>query len=98
MLRKTRGDAVIKLIDFGCSEVLGEEGAGVPPRNLTHEQGATTACECPVCVANQRRVVLHRRGRGHLGTRHGVRCCALRSPRRSQVWHRRAHGTPRPAW
>eukprot|EP00581_Thalassiosira_minuscula_P011730 CAMPEP_0183719576 /NCGR_PEP_ID=MMETSP0737-20130205/12447_1 /TAXON_ID=385413 /ORGANISM="Thalassiosira miniscula, Strain CCMP1093" /LENGTH=826 /DNA_ID=CAMNT_0025949297 /DNA_START=208 /DNA_END=2688 /DNA_ORIENTATION=+ len=51
MLRKTRGDAVIKLIDFGCSEVLShpeEEDTGVrlPSRILTHEEGATTAY-CP---------------------------------------------------
>lgn len=51
MLRKTRGDAVIKLIDFGCSEVLShpeEEKTGIrlPSRNLTHEDGATTAY-CP---------------------------------------------------
>ena len=52
MLRKTRGDAVIKLIDFGCSEVLShpeEEDTGVrlpSSRTLTHEEGATTAY-CP---------------------------------------------------
>jgi CRP-like cAMP-binding protein len=51
MLRKTRGDAVIKLIDFGCSEVLShpeEKGTGIrlPSRTLTHEEGATTAY-CP---------------------------------------------------
>lgn len=51
MLRKTRGDAVIKLIDFGCSEVLShpeEEDTGVrlPSRTLTHQEGATTAY-CP---------------------------------------------------
>ena len=51
MLRKTRGDAVIKLIDFGCSEVLShpeEEITGVrlPSRTLTHQEGATTAY-CP---------------------------------------------------
>ncbi|KAL7542358.1 hypothetical protein ACHAXR_011711 [Thalassiosira sp. AJA248-18] len=51
MLRKTRGDAVIKLIDFGCSEVLShpeEQATGVrlPSRTLTHEEGATTAY-CP---------------------------------------------------
>lgn len=51
MLRMTRGDAVIKVIDFGCSEVLShpeEEATGVrlPSRALTHEEGATTAY-CP---------------------------------------------------
>ena len=54
MLRKTtRGDAVIiKLIDFGCSEVLShpEEADGTrlspPRRTLTHSHGATTAY-CP---------------------------------------------------
>lgn len=51
MLRKTRGDAVIKLIDFGCSEVLShpeveESGFRLPSRTLTHEEGATTAY-CP---------------------------------------------------
>mmetsp|Transcript_8946 Transcript_8946/g.20131 ORF Transcript_8946/g.20131 Transcript_8946/m.20131 type:complete len:821 (-) Transcript_8946:57-2519(-) len=52
MLRKTRGDAVIKLIDFGCSEVLShpeEEDTGVrlpSARTLTHQEGATTAY-CP---------------------------------------------------
>ena len=47
MLRKTRGDAVIKLIDFGCSEVLShpeveESGFRLPSRTLIHEEGATT--------------------------------------------------------
>jgi CRP-like cAMP-binding protein len=53
MLRKTtRGDAVIiKLIDFGCSEVLShpEEADGsrlTSRRTLTHNHGATTAY-CP---------------------------------------------------
>jgi len=51
MLRKTRGDAVIKLIDFGCSEVLShpeeeDTGSRLPSRTLTHEEGATTAY-CP---------------------------------------------------
>jgi CRP-like cAMP-binding protein len=53
MLRKTtRGDAVIiKLIDFGCSEVLSHseaEGTRLPTtrRTLTHNHGATTAY-CP---------------------------------------------------
>ncbi|KAL9187781.1 hypothetical protein ACHAXT_006159 [Thalassiosira profunda] len=51
MLRKTRGDAVIKLIDFGCSEVLShpeedDTGIRLPSRTLTHEEGATTAY-CP---------------------------------------------------
>eukprot|EP00584_Thalassiosira_punctigera_P001399 CAMPEP_0172530022 /NCGR_PEP_ID=MMETSP1067-20121228/3905_1 /TAXON_ID=265564 ORGANISM="Thalassiosira punctigera, Strain Tpunct2005C2" /NCGR_SAMPLE_ID=MMETSP1067 /ASSEMBLY_ACC=CAM_ASM_000444 /LENGTH=791 /DNA_ID=CAMNT_0013314165 /DNA_START=226 /DNA_END=2601 /DNA_ORIENTATION=- len=51
MLRKTRGDAVIKLIDFGCSEVLShpeeeETGVRLPSRTLTHQEGATTAY-CP---------------------------------------------------
>ncbi len=56
MLRKTtRGDAVIiKLIDFGCSEILSHpdeaEGGDAPARRarrtLTHNHGATTAY-CP---------------------------------------------------
>mmetsp|Transcript_13750 Transcript_13750/g.29543 ORF Transcript_13750/g.29543 Transcript_13750/m.29543 type:complete len:821 (-) Transcript_13750:164-2626(-) len=51
MLRKTRGDAVIKLIDFGCSEVLShpeeeDTGSRLPSRTLTHQEGATTAY-CP---------------------------------------------------
>lgn len=56
MLRKTRGDAVIKLIDFGCSEVLShpeeeETGIRLPSRALTHQEGATTAyCKSPSSI------------------------------------------------
>mmetsp|Transcript_29025 Transcript_29025/g.60389 ORF Transcript_29025/g.60389 Transcript_29025/m.60389 type:complete len:817 (+) Transcript_29025:266-2716(+) len=50
MLRSTRGDSVIKLIDFGCSEVLSHpeehDGERLPVRHLTHRDGATTAY-CP---------------------------------------------------
>lgn len=50
MLRGTRGDSVIKLIDFGCSEVLShpeeKDGVRFPARLLTHAEGATTAY-CP---------------------------------------------------
>ena len=51
MLRSTRGDSVIKIIDFGCSEVLShpeeaDSGVRLPSRNLTHADGATTAY-CP---------------------------------------------------
>ena len=59
MLRKTRGDAVIKLIDFGCSEVLShpeEETTGVrlPSRTLTHQEGATTAYCPPEAFDNEK--------------------------------------------
>jgi len=59
MLRKTRGDAVIKLIDFGCSEVLShpeEETSGVrlPSRTLTHQEGATTAYCPPEAFDNEK--------------------------------------------
>jgi len=50
ILQKNRADFMVKLIDFGCSEVLShpEEHAGtrLPSRKLTHADGATTAY-CP---------------------------------------------------
>lgn len=50
LLQQNRGDSMVKLIDFGCSEVLSHpeehSGARLPSRKLTHEDGATTAY-CP---------------------------------------------------
>lgn len=50
ILQQNRGDAQVKLIDFGCSEVQShpEEHSGhrLPSRKLTHADGATTAY-CP---------------------------------------------------
>ena len=47
MLRSTGGNAFIKVIDFGCSEVLSlPNGERIPPRTLSHQEGATTAY-CP---------------------------------------------------
>jgi serine/threonine protein kinase len=48
MLRSTRGNAFIKVIDFGCSEVLPNQEEEdieeqLPPRALSHKDGATTA-------------------------------------------------------
>lgn len=64
MLRKTHGGAIIKLIDFGCSEILShpEDGGGVtehrpPPRILTHKSGATTAY-CPPEAFDDKEVAL----------------------------------------
>lgn len=62
MLQNTRGDSVIKLIDFGCSEVLShpeEEYLGPsPPRKLKHEEAATTAY-CPPEAFDDDPVELH---------------------------------------
>ena len=63
MLRSTRVNAFIKLIDFGCSEVLSnpdEEGSGLrlPPRRLSHQEGATTAY-CPPEAFDEVSVPLH---------------------------------------
>ena len=62
MLQNTRGDSVIKLIDFGCSEVLShpeEEYLGPsPPRKLKHEEAATTAY-CPPEAFEDDPVELH---------------------------------------
>ncbi|KAL7480553.1 hypothetical protein ACHAW6_006241 [Cyclotella cf. meneghiniana] len=63
MLRSTRGNAFIKLIDFGCSEVLpnpDEESPGLrlPPRHLSHQEGATTAY-CPPEAFSAESVPLH---------------------------------------
>ncbi len=50
ILQKNRADFMVKLIDFGCSEVLSHpeehEGSRLPSRKLTHADGATTAY-CP---------------------------------------------------
>lgn len=60
MLRKTQGgDAVIKIIDFGCSDVLSHpeedfSGIRLPSRTLTHKEGATTAYCPPEAFDNER--------------------------------------------
>ncbi len=50
ILQKNRADFMVKLIDFGCSEVLSHpeeySGTRLPSRKLTHADGATTAY-CP---------------------------------------------------
>ena len=50
LLQKNRADFEVKLIDFGCSEVLShpeeQSGTRLPSRKLTHFDGATTAY-CP---------------------------------------------------
>ena len=63
MLRSTRGNAFIKLIDFGCSEVLSNldedsPGLRLPPRHLSHQEGATTAY-CPPEAFSKESVPLH---------------------------------------
>lgn len=60
MLRSTRGNAFIKLIDFGCSEVLHpeEDLSRLPPRTLSHQEGATTAY-CPPEAFSEKTVPLH---------------------------------------
>lgn len=63
MLRSTRGNAVIKLIDFGCSEVLSHpeehnQGMRISGRTLTHAEGATTAY-CPPEAFDGESVPLH---------------------------------------
>jgi len=51
ILQQNRGDSMVKLIDFGCSEVLShpemkDSGVRLPSRKLSHADGATTAY-CP---------------------------------------------------
>lgn len=66
MLRSTRGNAFIKIIDFGCSEVLSrpeeendfEELQRLPPRTLSHHEGATTAY-CPPEAFSDETIPLH---------------------------------------
>jgi len=62
MLRSTRGNAFIKIIDFGCSEVLshseGKDSGVLPPRPLSHHEGATTAY-CPPEAFSNETVPLH---------------------------------------
>lgn len=62
MLRSTRGNAFIKVIDFGCSEVLTRPDEAdieaLPPRTLSHKEGATTAY-CPPEAFSNDTVPLH---------------------------------------
>ena len=61
MLRSTRGNAFIKIIDFGCSDVsrpVDDEFEALPPRNLSHKEGATTAY-CPPEAFCDETVPLH---------------------------------------